>query len=239
MRLFNLPVIMRIFALGIIVACGGCATAMIESAVRSSGVGYAEGEVPSRKPKALPLPLVCFTLSLDATDWPELAPGAVWFFTINNLETKAATGVQIKPNGPVTYKSYGGMFSGVPSNPTHLVLLKLPAGRYSLGRICFQNDINCEGRFAAFDPNYIGLDKKKTYVFTVKNAQLTYAGRLTMKFTGERGLFGLKASSVDYHVLWSDTVPEDELWAEAAFPVLRNMPSGAEPMYCLPVSTQH
>ena len=83
------------------------------------------------------------------------------------------------------------------------------------------------------------LNGKKTYVFTVKNAQLTYAGRLTMKFTGERGLFGLKASSVDYHVLWSDTVPEDELWAEAAFPVLRNMPSGAEPMYCLPVSTQH
>lgn len=226
-------VVLPIFVLGLILVCSGCESSMIQSAIQNSGTGYAEAEVPSAKPKALELPLVCFTVSLDATNCPEVRPGAVWLFDLTNVVTLKLTSVQVKPNAPVKWK----LFKGQPTEPTHLMVLRLPPGEYLLNRILFQNDENCMGR-NPFNPKYIGLDKGKQITFTVKDAQVTYAGRVTMNFTGKRGVLGyVLSSSIDYTVDWSDTAAEDKQWAQKVFPSLTQMPSENLPMQTKPVAT--
>ena len=232
-------VLIHLFTLVIILACGGCATGMIESSIKNSGAGYAEGEVPSRQPKDLLLPVVCFTVSLDSSDCPVAKPGLVWLLDVTNVATGKFTSIQIKPDGPVKYRIAGDhLFSGGATDPIHLIVLRLPPGEYALGRILFENDVNCKGN-DLFKSKYIGLDKKDEFIFTVKESQVTYAGRVTMKITGKRGSMGwILASSIDYGVEWSNTVEEDKKWAQDTFPCLKNKPSETLPMRSKPTSTK-
>jgi hypothetical protein len=215
------------FLFAMILLNSGCATTMIEHSLRRSGLDYAEGAVAGCDPAALQLPLACFTLSIDASDCPELRPGLVWLLSLKNRLTQKVTMVQIKPRGP---------YQGVPGSTgtTHLIVLRLPAGEYVVQGVEI-NNINLFRGHNPFNSKEVRYDEDKAFVLKVENARVTYAGRLAMRFTG-RLSFGLIVG-IRYDVEWIDTLLDDEQWAETQFPMLRTLPSVNVPMQIVPTST--
>lgn len=185
-------------------ALTGCLNA-VKMASKMGAGNYAAAIV---SPKTAPeLPLICFSI-----EWHNLPSPMVWCITLTNHASDKPILVDTVAHvfGPLkTLKTPGGQ----------LILLHLPAGKYSVRGVDF-------GETSDSNP---GVPNVPQYTFEVKEAQITYAGRLDVDFAKVQKKFPLNLLDPANHYAgsweWRDTTDEDEQWAKSLFPKLQGLPS--------------